>query len=382
MNLQTQTVFVTGATGFIGGRICERLVMAQAAEVRALVHSPHKAARIARLPIELVYGSLLDRESLRSALGGAKIVIHCGLGNAHGIVRGTENLLTVAAEAGVARFVHMSTAAVYGLTPPPGSETEDAPVRFSGENYCDNKARAERVVARFAGRGLSTVILRPSVVYGPYSAWSTRLVQSLREKAVCLIDGGRGACNTVYVDNLIDAIFLCLENDTISGQTFFIGDGETITWGDFIRAHVAMLGLTDPLPEISSQQVLAYHKKQPGLLTGSVRATAQALRSRQFREVLMQIPLTQLLLMRAWDWLESLREDRRELVRSHLGVRRSAEVARASVPIPDAVDFATQTGTVFFRIDKARKLLGYQPRIPFQQGIALVEQWLRHANYI
>jgi len=382
MTWHDQTVFVTGATGFIGGRICERLVLAGTGQVRALVHSPHKAARIARLPIELVRGSLLDRESLRSALGSAKIVIHCGLGNARGIVRGTENLLTVAADAGVERFIHMSTAAVYGLTPPPGSETEDAPVRATGDNYCDNKGRAERVVARFGRQGMGTVILRPSIVYGPYSAWSTRLVHNLRQNIVALIDGGRGACNTVYVDNLIDAIFLAAANEAAAGGTFFVTDGEAITWGEFIQAHVAMLGRTDALPEISRTQVLAHYKQRPGLLRGSVTATAQALRSRQFRQLLMQIPLTQRVLSGAWDWLESLREDQREWVRSRLGVRRPATIEQAATPIPDEVDFATQTGSVFFRIDKARKILGYEPRVPFRQGTALVEQWMRHANYI
>src|SRR5258708_267764 len=76
-----RTVFVTGATGFSGGRICERLVLANAGPVRALVHSPHKAARIARLPIAMPQGSLLDSGSLRSAMGVAKVVIPSGLGN-------------------------------------------------------------------------------------------------------------------------------------------------------------------------------------------------------------------------------------------------------------------------------------------------------------
>lgn len=382
MKWRDQTIFVTGATGFIGGRVCERLVLANAGQVRALVHSPHKAARIARLPIALLPGSLLDRESLRLALGDARVVIHCGLGNARGIVRGTENLLAVAAEAGVERFIHMSTAAVHGLTPPPGSETENAPVRATGDNYCDNKRRAEKAVARVGRQGMSTVILRPSIVYGPYSAWSIRLVQGLRQNTVALIDGGRGACNTTYVDNLIDAIFLCLDNDASSGNTFFVTDGEAITWGDFIRAHAAMLGAPGSLPEISSEQVRAYYKQQPGLLTGSVKATAQVLRSRQFRELLMQVPLTQRILSGAWGWLESFSEERRQLVRSRLGVRRPAEVTPATVPIPDEVDFATQTGTVFFSIDKARKVLGYQPRVSFAQGLSFVEQWMRHANYI
>jgi nucleoside-diphosphate-sugar epimerase len=382
MKWRDRTIFVTGATGFIGGRVCERLVLESAGRVRALVHSPHKAARIARLPIELLPGSLLDRESLRLALGDAKVVIHCGLGNARGIVRGTENLLAVAAEAGVERFIHMSTAAVFGLTPPAGSESEDAPVHSTGDDYCDNKRRAEKAAESMGRKGMSTVILRPSIVYGPYSAWSTRLVQSLRQNTVALIDGGRGACNTTYVDNLIDAIFLCLDNDASSGNTFFITDGEAVTWGDFIRAHATMLGVSVPLPEISSEQVRAYYKQQPGLLTGSVKATAQVLRSRQFREMLMQVPLTQKILSGAWGWLESLSEERRQLVRSRIGVRRPAAAERATVPIPDAVDFATQTGTVFFSIDKARKVLGYEPRILSSQGLALVEQWMRHAKYI
>jgi nucleoside-diphosphate-sugar epimerase len=381
MKWRNQTIFVTGATGFIGGRICERLVMADAGPIRALVHTPHKAARIARLPIELVPGSLLDRDSLRAALGQSKIIIHCGLGNARGIVRGTDNLLTVAAEAGGERFIHMSTAAVHGLTPPVGTETEETPVRSTGDDYCDNKYRAEQIVGRFSRRGMSTVILRPSIVYGPFSAWSTRLVQNLRQNSVSLIDGGRGACNTTYVDNLIDAVFLALDNDAASGQTFFITDGETITWGDFIHAHVAMLGGA-PLPEISSEQVRAYHGRQPGVLAGSLKATAQVLRSKPFREMLLQIPLTQRLLSGAWQWLESLSENRRRQVRSHLGVRRPDNPASSESPMPDLVDFATQTGTVFFSIERAREVLGYSPHVSFRHGIAKVEQWLRHANYV
>lgn len=378
-----ETVFVTGATGFIGGRVCERLVLAKNARVRALVHSPHRAARIARLPIELCPGSLLDVASLRTALGDAKIVIHCGLGNARGIVKGTENLLAVSAEAGVKRFIHMSTAAVYGLTPQAGCETEDARVRPTGDGYCDNKGRAERAVLRFGRRGLPVVILRPSIVYGPYSAWSTRLIEDLRLRRVVLIDGGQGACNTVYVDNLIDAIFLSLTHDKALGGSFFITDGEKISWGDFIHAHVRMLGEDIPLPDISKEEVLAHYERRPGLLLGSAQATTRILRSREFRQLLLQIPAAERALSKAWQWLESLNEEQRASVRARLGVRRQkTSTATSEANIPDEVTFATQTGTVFFRIDKARELLGYQPRVSFARGMSRVEQWLRHATYL
>ena len=69
MNWHNETIFVTGATGFIGGRVCERLIQSGVPRVRALVHGMHRAPRIARMPVELCPGDLQDRESLRRALG-------------------------------------------------------------------------------------------------------------------------------------------------------------------------------------------------------------------------------------------------------------------------------------------------------------------------
>ena len=193
MNWAQEKILVTGATGFIGGRVCERLVQADVTSVRALVHSPHRAARIARLPVELCPGSLLDPAALELATKDCTVIIHCGLAQARGIYTGTENLLRVASKTRVRKFVHISTAAVYGVTPPPGSEVETAPVRPTGDDYCDNKARAERIVLQYARRGLPAVILRPSIVYGPYSAWDVRPLSEIREGRTVLIDGGRGA---------------------------------------------------------------------------------------------------------------------------------------------------------------------------------------------
>lgn len=386
MNWKSKTIFVSGATGFIGGRICERLVQAGVKEVRALVHTLPHAARIARLPITLCPGDLLDCSSLQKAMGESTIVIHCGLAPARGIVRTTENMLRLAHERQVERFVHISTAAVYGITPPPGTETEESIPRNTGDAYCDNKARAEKLVTRFWRKGLPAIIVRPSIVYGPYSAWSTRLIPDLRAGRAFLIDGGCGACNTTYVDNLVDAIFLSLENDKALGETFNITDGERITWGDFIRAHAAMMSQPPVLPEISQQDVLAYYRSQAGLIASSFKATLDVLRSREFRQLLRRIPVCERTLALLWRWLQSRSDEERQRLRMRLGLARINTAARTdgnTRPIfPDPVTFATQTGTVFFRIDKARSLLGYTPRIPFAQGIGLVEHWLRFANYL
>jgi nucleoside-diphosphate-sugar epimerase len=382
MNWRNETVFVTGATGFIGGRVCERLTQAGVPKVRALVHSMHKAARIARMPLELCPGNLMEPETLRQAIGNAKIVIHCGLGNAGAIVRGTENMLSVALAAGVKRFVHVSTAAVYGITPPPGSESEDAPIRKTGDAYCDNKAAAERVVLRYGKRGLPVTILRPSIVWGPYSAWSTRLVDDLRGGRVSFIDGGRGACNTTYVDNLIDAMFLSMENDRALNDIFFITDGDQVTWGDFIRAHVAMMAPTPQVGDASHEEIMAAQPKAVGMLVGSAKAAGRVVRSKEFREMLMRIPVTEALIKRVWNWVTSLPPEKRDRLRARFGVRRAAVAAKNGKYIPDPVTVATQSAIVFFSIEKAKRILGYEPRVKFGEGIQRVEQWLRYAAYL
>ena len=381
MNWRNETVFVTGATGFIGGRVCERMIQA-GVKVRALVHGMHRAARIARLPVELCPGDLLERESLREALGGAKVVIHCGVGSASSIVQGTENMLAVAHAGGVKRFIHVSTAAIYGITPPPGSESEEAPLRRTGDAYCDNKAAAEKVVLNYGKRGLPVVILRPSIVWGPYSAWSTRLMDDLRDGRVAFIEGGRGACNTTYVDNLIDAMILGLGNDRALNQAFFITDGERVSWGDFIRAHIALMEPRPEVGEISRAEIAASRGKSSGLLLGSMKAAARVARSKEFRHMLMQIPLTEAAMKKAWNWVSALPPEKRERLRARFGVRRAAAKPANARFIPDAVTEATQSTTVFFSIEKARKVLGYEPRVRFSEGMKLVEQWLRYAAYL
>jgi nucleoside-diphosphate-sugar epimerase len=382
VNWRNKTILVTGATGFIGGRICERLFQEGVVHTRALVHNIQHAPRIARLPIELFPGDLLDRESLTRALSGSQLVIHCGLGIGRGIVGGTTNLLQAAESAGVERFVHMSTAAVYGLTPPPGSESEDAPLRRTGDAYCDNKARAERVVAGFVRRGVPAVILRPSIVYGPYSAWSTRLVEALRQQRLSLIDNGAGACNTTYVDNLVDAIFLTLENDRAIGETFFITDGEPNTWGDFIRAHANMMNPKPSLPTITTQEVITRYREEPGLWAGSFKEARRLLLSHEFRLMILNIPLVKQTFAPLWRTIESMPPTRKQRLRSFLGNGKRPHETANNTFIPNEVDFATQTGTVFFAIDKARRILGYEPRVDFCHGIKLVEQWLRFASFL
>ena len=122
----SRRILVTGASGFIGGRVVEKLVRDRGARVRALVRDVAGAARIARFPVELVRGDVTDPPSVRAAASGCQAIIHCAYGNRgsaterHAVnVAGTRNVLDAAVAAQVDRVVHLSTLVVYGLTPEP-----------------------------------------------------------------------------------------------------------------------------------------------------------------------------------------------------------------------------------------------------------------------
>jgi hypothetical protein len=114
-----------------------------------------------------------------------------------------------------------------------------------------------------------------------------------------------------------------------------------------------------------------------------VKAAGRILRSRELRQLLLQIPVAERTLTAVWGRMQSLPETRQQKIRSRVGVLpKSFGPSKNGRFIPDEIALATQTASVFFSIEKAKRILDYRPRIPFTQGAALVEQWLRFANYL
>jgi len=241
-------ILVTGATGFIGSRLTARL-LSSGARVRILARSPARATPLATLGAEVVYGDLTRPDTLASACAACSAVIHCAawLGSPYRKdlawqvnVTGTASLAAAAVAAGVARFVHLSSIAVYGPVRE-GVVTEDSPLWQGVELYGDSKIAGEQVLRDARGRGLSVVILRPGVVYGPRSrGWTLWFIDRIRKGYPVLVAGGPGLSRPVFIDNLVDAIELATTR-RVGGHAFTIVDAD-VPWRVLLGFYGRMLG--------------------------------------------------------------------------------------------------------------------------------------------
>ncbi|MGA5423767.1 NAD-dependent epimerase/dehydratase family protein [Streptomyces lavendulocolor] len=258
-----RTVAVTGAGGFIGGRVVERLALGTRARVRPVVRGFGRAARLSALPqerLEFRRADLLDTDALREAFEGCDTVVHCAFGSAGdeadrwaASVEGTANVLAAARAAGVRRVVHLSTVDVYDPAVT-GELTEESPARPADpadREYEQQKLAAERLVLDAHGPGLETVVLQPGVVYGPWGGqWTTAQLQRPEGDFAALPTGeDTGVCNAVYVDDLVDAVLLAAGTGAAAGQRFLVGNGEQLGWGRFFDAIRSLRGLGEPEPQ-------------------------------------------------------------------------------------------------------------------------------------
>lgn len=377
---------VTGASGFIGRRLVERLVLEAKADVRALVRTYGAAAPLARFPVELVRGDVLDRESLRAAMAGCDVVFHCATGTSWILrerrrveVEGARNVLTEAESAGGVRVVQLSTVLVYGITPD-GPLDETAPRRRTGDLYADAKRDAERLAARFASR-VPVAVLQPSAVYGPWAGVYGRSVLSmLRSSRVPLVDGGAGICNVVYVDDVVTAMLAAATRDEAVGETFLITGPDHVTWREFYERFQRMLNVDGRTVDVPLSEAVTQWRRSGWRRPSIAGEVARAVRRSGLRERLYETREGAAAMRVAQALLPPSVFHKREAIAAARGEpehRRAEELPLVALRPFTARFQATKTE---LRIDKARRLLGYDPVFDFETGSRLTEEWASWAR--
>jgi nucleoside-diphosphate-sugar epimerase len=247
--------FVTGGSGFIGGRLVERLV-AEGRPVRALARSEASAERVAALGAEPVRGDIGDRGSLAGAAGGCDVAFHLAahLGEwgpweefERGNVEGTRNVLEACAEAGVRRFVHCGTEAALMAGEPLVNVDETAPLRpDSRAPYPATKARAEQAVRDANRDGFETVALRPRFVWGRGdTTLLPEMVATVEAGKWAWVGGGANVTDTTHVDNVVEGLVLAAERGA-PGEAYFVTDGEPVVFREFVTALLETQGVQPP----------------------------------------------------------------------------------------------------------------------------------------
>jgi nucleoside-diphosphate-sugar epimerase len=332
MGLAGKQILITGATGFIGSRLAQRLVTEEGARVRALVRNPEKGRSLVDLGVELAPGDITAPASLQAAISGCQLIFHAAAwvserGTKAEVwrvnVTGTENMVKAAVANRASRFVHLSSCAVYGSLQRHNID-EQTPTQMRGNLYGDSKVAAEQVVFRaYQEQQLPVVVVRASQVYGPGSPQFTiRPVEVIKAGKMILIDGGRHLCKPIYIDDLIDGLILCAKHEAAVGEAINLTDNEAIAWRDFFGAYGQMLKI-DSFPSIpfSLALGLAYANEIKAAVTGK-----------------------------------------------EAGFSRRVVKALCS-----SNSFSNQ---------KARKLLGWEPKVNFSEGMRRTEAWLRAERYL
>jgi nucleoside-diphosphate-sugar epimerase len=249
------TAFVTGGSGFIGGRLVERLV-AEGRPVRALARSEASAERVAALGAEPIHGDIADRTSLEDAAAGAEVAFHLAahLGEwgpwadfERGNVEGTRNMLEACAGKSVRRFVHCGTEAALMAGEPLVGIDETAPLRpDSRAPYPATKARAELAVRGANRDGFETVVLRPRFVWGKGdTTLLPGMIETVEAGKWAWVGGGRNITDTAHVDNVVEGLLLAAEKGR-PGESYFLTDGERVVFREFVTAMLATQGVEPP----------------------------------------------------------------------------------------------------------------------------------------
>ena len=233
-------------------------------------------------------------------------------------VLGTRRMIDAAAAADAERFVQFSSVTTFGFDYPDGVD-ETYPVRLTGNPYPDSKIASEQVTlqAHVAGDVAATIV-RPGDVYGPRSrGWTTLPVRMIKSGQMILPAGGHGQIGIVYVDNLVDGVTLAAASPDAVGEIFTIADGITVDVGDFFGYYADMLGKPRP-------------RTVPTPVARAIAATGG---------------------------------------RIEKAMGRDTEMSAGSI------DYIAKRGG--YSIEKARRVLGYEPKIGLEEGMRRCEEWLR-----
>ena len=327
----SSTYLITGATGFVGGHVAEACA-ARGHQVRALARNGSDTTLLDRLGALVIRGDLTDSQILQKAADNTDIIVHCAakVGDQGPVeeyrlvnVDALRGLLEACRGKPLKRFIHMSSLGVYEARHHNGTAEIEPLPQTHLDAYSQTKLEADLLAQEYQKKhDIPLVILRPGFVYGPRDRTVLpKLIQRMTHGKVHYLGGDRRALNTIFVGNLMDAIFLAAEKPEAVGQVYNLTDGEFVSKRRFFEAVADGMGLP------RSKQILPR-------------------------------------------WLAAIVV--RQLERQ---MRRA--IAKGKNPLLTPAQFKFLLLNLDFSIEKAKRELGYRPRFTFDQGMSETLAWYK-----
>ena len=318
-------VLVTGGTGFTGKALVRRLID-DGHEVVALDYQEGlKTDEIRRWGANVIIGSVTDRAVVKEAIKGVEVVQHLAAAfreldvddayYRHVNVEGTRIVLEEAVDAGCRKVIYCSTCGVHGnIDNPPGDE--NAPIN-AADYYQRTKYMAEPIVQEFYQKGLKTVIIRPAAIYGPGDPERFFMIFKQVKKGIFPMFGnGKTLYHPLYIDHLVDSFVLAMAAGVGEGEAYLIADEDYLEIETLVKKTARALGVSVKIPHLPIV---------PMMIAGHV-------------------------------------------------VEKVCKPFKIKPPIfPRRVDWFRQNRA--FKIDKAKKDLGYRPTISIDEGLKRTAQW-------
>ena len=324
-------VLVTGATGFVGRALVDRLLK-ERWRVAALVRRGSNFEGLKRKGVKLFFGDVSNPDSVKGAVKGVDIIVNSAAALPyHNLpdkkyweanVYGVKNVIQAAKISGIKRLVHISTVGIYGATSRRGA-SERSKTELSGV-YSRTKFEGEKIVWKYIKEGFPATIIRPTIAYGPGDIRPGFLNLFVFIKKGMFVPVGKGDnfFHTIYVGNLVDALMLAATKDAAIGEDFIIGDDPCPTMKELVEVIAKVQG-----------------KRLPNFYLPRWIAFASGI---------------------FFDFIN-----------------------KAGLPVPlttKRVKFITENKK--FKINKAKKVLGYKPRVGLEQGVRATRDWYRERGYL
>ena len=252
----------------------------------------------------------------------------------------------------IKRFVHISTTEVYGDVT--GEINEEFTFRQTKSEYNQSKIEAEKTCWQYFEKGLPLTVLRPSIVYGPFSMnWSTRIARMLIEQTLGNYEKiGEGKCNLIYIDDLVEAILCSLSNGHSVGHAFNIVGQDVPTWNEYFDRFNNSMGLP-PLKKMNMSQT-----QRQNALTEPLRILGNFVRNHFMNQA---------------KGLSEIFDIAKVLM-------KNAENKLKTTPSSD--DFRLFSKGAFYTPKKSRNILNFQPNVPLDEGLKRTTEWLSNQGLL